>query len=102
MMGKLAALYFCGRQSRIAETMDTVQDIAKTPEYRSVVEDYRATCLWSMGDALHPRNRAQLEQVLSAVEKNGDLAGYRRAGEIRKWLSPGFKPTYSSGLPIHG
>ena len=102
MMGQLAALYFCRRQSRIAETMDTVQDIAKTPEYRSVVEDYRATCLWSMGDALHPRNRAQLEQVLSAVEKNGDLAGYRRAGEIRKWLSPDSRRKSCGGSPVCG
>jgi hypothetical protein len=68
--------------------MKTVEEILETPEYRSVVEDCRATCLWSMGDALHPRSERQLAQVLEAVEKNGDLAAYRRAGEIRKWLSP--------------
>lgn len=72
--------------------MKMVAEIAETPEYRSVVEDYRATCLWSMGDALHPRTREQIEQVLSAVERNGDLAGFRRAGEIRKWLSPDSRP----------
>ena len=41
--------------------MLTFKEIAKTPEYRSVVEDYGAMCLWSMGDALHPRSERQLE-----------------------------------------
>ncbi|MBR3582580.1 MAG: hypothetical protein IKO01_03955 [Kiritimatiellae bacterium] len=72
--------------------MKNVAEIAESPEYRAVVEDCRATCLWSMGDVLHPRSERQLEQVLSAIERNGNLAAYRRAGEIRKWLSPDSRP----------
>ena len=82
--------------------MKTFQEIAETPEYRALAEDYRATCLWSMGDALHPRSERQLEQVLEAVERNGDLAGYRRAGEIRKWLSPDSKRKSCAGSPVRG
>lgn len=67
--------------------MKTCAEIAETEEYRSLAEECRTTCLWSMGDALHPQTEAQMELVLSAIEKHGDLAAFRRAGEIRKWLS---------------
>ena len=61
-------------------------DIVKSMEYQSVVNDYRDTCLWFAGDVSHPRDRLQLEQVLSSIEPNGDFAAYRRVGAIRKWL----------------
>ena len=67
--------------------MKTCAEIAETPEYKALAEECRATCLWSMEDALHPRSEAQLELVLSAIEKHGDLSAFRRAGEIRKWRS---------------
>ena len=88
--------------TRAKRKMKTFQEIAETPEYRSLVEDCRATCLWSMGDALHPRSARQLEQVLEAVERNGDLAGYRRAGEIRKWLSPDSRRKSCGASPVCG
>ena len=80
----------------------TVEEIVQTPQFRSVVEDYRDTCLWYMNRALHPENDLQLEQVLTAIENHGDLAAYKRVGEIRKWLPPDFRPLYSSGLPVRG
>ena len=80
----------------------TVEEIAKSDEFRSVVEDYRDTCLWYMNRVLRPENDLQLEQVLTAIENNGDLAAFKRVGEIRKWLPPGFRPLYSSGLPVRG
>ena len=49
-----------------------------------------------------PKNDLQLEQVLTAIENHGDLAAYKRVGEIRKWLPRGFRPLYSSGLPVRG
>lgn len=76
------------------------QDIVKTEEYKSVVTDYRATCLWFAGDVLHPETDVQLEQVLDAIETNGDMAAFKRVGRIRRWLSPDFRPKYSSGLPV--
>ncbi len=88
--------------ARSRQGMKTFQEIAATPEYRSLAEDYRATCLWSMGDALHPRSERQLEQVLEAIERNGDLAGYRRVGEIRKWLSQNSRRKSCAGSPVLG
>ena len=61
-------------------------DIVKSTEYQSVVNDYRDMCLWFAGDVCHPKDRLQLEQVLSSIESNGDFAAYRRVGAIRKWL----------------
>ena len=78
----------------------TVEEIIKTPEYISVVDDYKDVCLWFA--PYHPHTGVQLEQILTSIERNGDLNAYKRVGRIRKWLSPNFKPTYSSGLPIHG
>lgn len=63
-----------------------VEDIAKTDEYRSLIDDYRDTCLWFASNAAKPADRLQIEQVLCAVESNGDLAAYKRAGRIRQWL----------------
>ena len=99
----------------------TVEEIIKTPEYISVVDDYKDVCLWFSPECYHPHTGVQLEQILTSIERNGDLNAYKRleqiltsierngdlnaykrVGRIRKWLSPNFKPTYSSGLPIHG
>ena len=80
----------------------TVEEIIKTPEYISVVDDYKDVCLWFSPECYHPHTGVQLEQILTSIERNGDINAYKRVGRIRKWLSPNFKPTYSSGLPIHG
>ena len=80
----------------------TVEEIIKTPEYISVVDDYKDVCLWFSPECYHPHTDVQLEQILTSIERNGDLKAYKRVVRIRKWLSPNFKPTYSSGLPIHG
>ena len=64
----------------------TIEDIAKSKEYRSVVEDYRDTCLWFANNIFEPKDRRQLEQILSSIETYGDMAAYKRVGRIRKWL----------------
>ena len=69
----------------IVSTM-TIKEIAGSIEYRSVVNDYRDTCLWFASNVLDPKDRAQLEQVLSSIETYGDADAYRRVGRIRQWL----------------
>lgn len=90
------------RAPREGNSAMTVEEIVQTPQFRSVVEDYRDTCLWFANDPEHPVGALQLEQVLTEIEKNGDMAAFRRVGEIRKWLPRNFKPKYSSGLPVRG
>ena len=64
----------------------TIREIAESEEFRSVVNDYRDTCLWFANDVDHPGDRLQLEQILSSIEANGDAAAFRRVGRIRQWL----------------
>lgn len=78
----------------------TIREIVQSADYQSVVNDYRSTCLWFANDVLHPENELQLEQVLSAIESSGDIEAFKRVGRIRKWLSPDFRPKYSSSLPV--
>ena len=80
----------------------TVQEIVQTPQFRSVVADYRDTCLWYLRTDVPPENDIQLEQVLSAIENHGDLEAFKRVGRIRQWLPRGSRPRYSSGLPVCG
>lgn len=78
----------------------TVEEITKTEEYRSIVDDYRGMCLWSFADAYHPKTEVQLGMILNAIDTYGTLDAYKRVGVIRKWLSPDFSPKYSNGLPV--
>ena len=80
----------------------TVQEIVATPEFQSVVKDYRGMCLWFMKSDLHPENDIQLEQILSSIESHGDLVAFKRVGRIRQWLQQSSRPKYSSGLPVCG
>lgn len=81
----------------------TVEEIVKTPEFQSVVNDYRDMCLWYMNLDRLPDNDIQLEQILTAIENHGDMAAFKRVGRIRKqWLPRNFRPRYSSGLPVRG
>ena len=72
----------------------TIKDIVNSMEYRSVVEDYRDTCLWFANNVLAPKDRLQLEQILSSIETYGDADAFKRIGRIRSWLSPHFSPKY--------
>ena len=65
----------------------TVEEIANTEEYRSLVEKYRWMCLWSFPEDILPKTKREMSLVLDAFENYGDMNAYRKAGEIRKWLS---------------
>jgi hypothetical protein len=54
---------------------------------RTFVDEVRTTCLWYLRKDYYPATVDQALSVLDAVERHGDLAAYRRAGELRTWLS---------------
>lgn len=78
----------------------TIKEIVESEDYKSVVRDYCDVCLWFADLSRPPQNDVQLEQVLSSIETYGDANAFRRVGRIREWLSPHFRPRYSSGLPV--
>jgi hypothetical protein len=54
---------------------------------RSLVDDYRDRCLWFLRADYYPRELADLSRTLDYIERHGDREAYRRAAEIRRWLS---------------
>ena len=64
----------------------SVEEIARTEECRSIIEDYRGMCFWNVSEDFLPRTRRDFLLVADNLEKYGDMRAYRIAGEIRKWL----------------
>jgi hypothetical protein len=54
---------------------------------RRLVEEYRDSCLWFLRPTYYPEGREETLRILAYIERYGDREGYRRAAEIRQWLS---------------
>ncbi len=54
---------------------------------RALTEQYRAQCLWFLRADYSPGNVADACQALDYIQRHGDLEAFRRAGELRTWLS---------------
>lgn len=52
-----------------------------------LVDEYRARCLWFLREGYYPSTDEERLRVLDCIERYGDVAAYRRAAEIRQWLS---------------
>lgn len=53
-----------------------------------LVDRYRSRCLWFLRDDYHPTTRDERLRVLGYIERYGDLEAHRRAGQLKRWLSP--------------
>jgi hypothetical protein len=56
-------------------------------EVCSLVDEYRATCLWFLRPDYYPQTPEEACRVLEQIERHGDVAAFRRAAELRQWLS---------------
>lgn len=54
---------------------------------RSLVDDYRARCLWFLTADYYPRTADEIRRTLDQIEKYGDARAFREAGRLRQWLS---------------
>ena len=54
---------------------------------RELVDEYRDRCLWFLRRDYYPATIVEAERVLDAIERHGDRDGFRRAAQIRQWLS---------------
>ena len=70
-------------------------DIA--PAVRTLVDEYRGRCLWFLRPDYYPEGVEETLRVLDAIERHGDLRGFRRAAEVREWLSPASSATSAGG-----
>ena len=77
----------------------TTQEVIQSREFQSVVDDYRAMCLWFFPQDFMPSNTYEINRVLESIERHGDMAAYKRIGRIRKWLSQTSNETSSGFSP---
>jgi hypothetical protein len=54
---------------------------------RSLVDDYRSRCLWFLKVDYYPSSPKEIIRVLGWIRRHGDVAAFRRAAEIERWLS---------------
>jgi len=52
-----------------------------------LVDEYRHRCLWFLREDYYPTTDDERRRVLDCIERHGDVAAYRRAAEVRRWLS---------------
>lgn len=52
-----------------------------------LVDEYRDRCLWFLRRDYYPTGREEILRTLAYIERHGDQQGFRRAAEIRQWVS---------------
>jgi hypothetical protein len=53
----------------------------------ALVDEHRARCLWFLREDYYPRTPVEACRVLESIERHGDVAAFRKAAELRQWLS---------------
>lgn len=53
----------------------------------ALVDAERATCLWYLRADYHPRTNAERARVLDDIQRHGGLSAYKRAAQLKQWLS---------------
>jgi hypothetical protein len=65
--------------------------VLKSPDavaaLRDLVDEYRDRCLWFLRRDYYPATTEEAERVLHAIQRHGNRDGFRRAAQIRQWLS---------------
>jgi hypothetical protein len=52
-----------------------------------LVDEYRTRCLWFLRSDFYPSTSEERSRVLRHIESYGDREAFRKAGELRRWLS---------------
>ena len=52
-----------------------------------LVDEYRLRCLWFLRSDYYPATDAERLKVLAYIQRHGDREAFRRAAEVRQWLS---------------
>ena len=52
-----------------------------------LVARYRVQCLWFLRSDYFPTTVAEAREVLDYIQRHGDLDAFRRAGQLKQWLS---------------
>ena len=66
--------------------MSAIPDPAQEP-LETIVDRYRGRCLWFLRPGYYPETVEEALRVLDSIERYGDREAFKRAGEVRRWLS---------------
>lgn len=53
-----------------------------------LVDEYRVRCLWFLRPGFYPSDTPERLRVLDQIARHGDLDGFRKSADLRRWLSP--------------
>jgi len=56
-------------------------------EVDHLVDEQRTACLWFLRPDYRPTTVDERMRVLKHIQQHGDLASFRRAATLRRWLS---------------
>jgi hypothetical protein len=54
---------------------------------RALMDEYRQRCLWFLRLDYYPETPREAVRVLRSIEKHGDVAAFKKAANLRRWLS---------------
>jgi hypothetical protein len=69
------------------KTRHMIDESKPMQEVHALVDEYRSTCLWFLRRDYYPQTAGEACRVLEQIERHGDLAAFRKAAELRQWLS---------------
>ena len=52
----------------------------------SLVDEYRARCLWFLRNDFYPNTPEEALRVLHYIEQHGDVLAFQKAATLRQWL----------------
>jgi hypothetical protein len=56
-------------------------------QVHALMDEVRDRCLWSLRRDYYPATAAEAIRVLLMLEQHADVAAFRRAANLRQWLS---------------
>jgi hypothetical protein len=59
-------------------------------ELLALIEQYRSRCLWFFRPDYYPSTLDEKLRALNLIERYGDVEAFRRASQLKQWLSPPF------------
>ena len=62
-------------------------DTSVMERIHALVDQYRTTCLWYLRVDYYPETADEAVRVLGAIARHGDAEAFRKASELRTWLS---------------
>jgi hypothetical protein len=71
-------------------TVEPVMNAKADPvvaEVDRLVDEYRDRCLWFLREDYYPDTDAGRLRVLTYIQRHGDRAAFRKAANLRRWLS---------------